>query len=120
MERKTRFWNRIAKKYEATPIKDEAAYQYKLKITQGYLTPEMSVLEVGCGTGSTALIHGPFVRKLVATDFSENMINIAQRKASQHKAGNVEFRCESIDAISDHPEQYDVIMAHSILHLLED
>lgn len=120
MKSKTRFWDRIANKYAATPIKDEASYQHKLKMTQEYLKPEMEVLEIGCGTGTTALKHGPFVRRILATDFSEKMVEIAQEKANKSGVDNVEFRCEAIESISDHNEQYDVIMAHSILHLLED
>ncbi len=51
MDRSARFWDRIAKRYARTPVADEAAYQRKLKITRGYLRPDMEVMEFGCGTG---------------------------------------------------------------------
>jgi hypothetical protein len=35
------------------------------------------VFEFCCGTGSTALLHASFEQKIVATDFSSNMIDIA-------------------------------------------
>ena len=51
---RTAFWNRIAKKYAASPISDEAAYKHKLELTQARMTPETEALEFGCGTGGTA------------------------------------------------------------------
>lgn len=120
MKSTPKFWNRIAKKYASNPVADEAAYQHKLQLTQKYLKPEMDVLEVGCGTGTTALIQAPYVRRVMATDFSEQMIEIAQKKMFEQKINNVEFKCEAFEALSNHSQQYDLIMAHSILHLLPD
>lgn len=120
MANKQNFWNRIANKYASTPIADEAAYEYKLDATREYLNKTTRVLEVGCGTGSTALKHAPFVKEIVATDFSQNMLEIAEQKANEQNVDNVNFVCESIYDCASHQGQYDVIMAHSILHLLED
>ena len=58
----TRFWNWTAERYSRQAIADEASYRKKLEITQKYLTPEMRVVEFGCGTGSTAVEHAPKVR----------------------------------------------------------
>ena len=68
------FWNRIAAKYAASPISDEAAYARKLELTRARLRPDMEVLEFGCGTGGTARLHAPHVRSYRATDFSPAMI----------------------------------------------
>ena len=70
----SRFWDRIAKKYARTPVADEAAYQKKLDITHGYFRPDMRVLEFGCGTGSTAIAHAPFVKHIHAIDISKDDI----------------------------------------------
>lgn len=59
MSTNTKFWDKIANKYSQQPIADEVSYQKKLQVTQGYFNPEMSVLEFGCGTGLTAIIHTP-------------------------------------------------------------
>jgi cyclopropane fatty-acyl-phospholipid synthase-like methyltransferase len=37
---------------------------------------DMEVLEFGCGTGSTAIVHAPHVKELRAIDISEKMIGI--------------------------------------------
>ncbi len=81
MTTSSKFWDKIAEKYSKQPIADEASYQKKLEVTRGYLQPEMEVLEFGCGTGSTALIHAPYVKHIRAIDISSKMIAIAKAKA---------------------------------------
>lgn len=116
----TWFWDKLARRYSRQKVADESAYQQKLKVTQGYFTPESQVLEIGCGTGTTALIHATHVAHILATDFSGKMIEIAQGKADAAQVENVEFRQVAIDDLRPEPESYDMVMAHSILHLLED
>ena len=115
-----RFWDRIAERYSRKPVPDQAAYEKKLSKTDGYLRPTDRVLEIGCGTGTTALHHAPRVAHTLATDISPGMIEIARDKASAARVENVTFEVSSIDDLDDTPGQYDVILAHSILHLLED
>ena len=45
----------FAPKYAKSPIKDVPAYEYTLGRTRSYLKPTDAVLELGCGTGGTAL-----------------------------------------------------------------
>ncbi len=120
MRRKTRFWDRVADKYSRQPVANEEAYQHKLAVTREYFKPDMSVLEFGCGTGSTAISHAPYVKHIRATDFSENMIEIAREKAQAANVANVTFECVGVEDIVAADASYDVIMGHSILHLLED
>jgi len=44
----------------------------------------MELLEFGCGTGSTAIVHVPYVNHIHAIDIFSNMICIAQAKADQY------------------------------------
>jgi 2-polyprenyl-3-methyl-5-hydroxy-6-metoxy-1,4-benzoquinol methylase len=120
MAQPSRFWDRHAKGYAKRPVADEAAYRKKLKLTQEYLTPDMEVLEIGCGTGTTAIHHAPFVKHIRATDISKKMIEIARAKAATDKVENVTFEQSSIDDLSAEDASYDAVMAHSILHLLEN
>ncbi|MDH3274052.1 MAG: class I SAM-dependent methyltransferase [Gammaproteobacteria bacterium] len=120
MDRETAFWNKHADKYARRPISDEAAYQKKLEATRKYFQPDMEVLEIGCGTGMTAIAHAPFVGHIRATDLSPRMVEIAKDKAKAAGIDNVTFEALSVDALEVPGASIDVVMAHSVLHLLED
>lgn len=64
MKESGRFWNRTAASYSRMPIADQASYEKKLEITRTYLRPDMDLLEIGCGTGSTAIEHAPQVKHI--------------------------------------------------------
>ena len=115
-----KFWDRIAARYSRQPLADEAAYEKKLQKTREYFTPESEVFEFGCGTGSTAINHAPWVKSLLAIDVSTKMIEIARAKSREQALDNVSFQVASIDDFEAANESYDVVMAHSILHLLKD
>lgn len=116
----TKFWDRIAEKYARQPVADEAAYQKKLEITRGYFTPYTEVLEVGCGTGSTAIAHAPYVKSVLAIDFSGKMIEIARRKAAEAGVSNVSFERATLDAVMARGVSLDAALCLSVLHLLAD
>lgn len=115
-----RFWDRHAEGYAKRPVADEAAYEHKLALTRAWLGPEMKMLEIGCGTGTTALHHAPHVAHVRATDISPGMIEIARRKATAAGIANVSFELSDIDRLEPQDRAYDVVMAHSILHLLRN
>ena len=120
MNHSAKFWNKIAEGYSQEPIADEAAYQKKLQVTQEYFKPEMEVLEFGCGTGGTAIIHAPYVKHIRAIDFSEEMIKIAQGKAEAQNINNVTFEQLTIEELTVASETFDVVLGLGILHLLEN
>ena len=89
MNRDARFWDKRAEKYSQRPVGDQATYEKKLEITRSYFRPDSEVLEMGCGTGSTALSHAPLVKHILATDISPGMIDIAKGKRSEASKGQV-------------------------------
>jgi ubiquinone/menaquinone biosynthesis C-methylase UbiE len=120
MSRAGKFWDRVAPKYAKQPIADEAAYEIKLDVTQSYFRPDMEVVELGCGTGSTALIHAPLVKRVRAVDLSEKMLEIARAKAADAGVTNVDFERASVEEFEAADASVDVVMAMSLLHLLRD
>lgn len=120
MHQSSKFWDKIADKYAKQPVSDEASYQHKLSKSQEYFKPEMEVLEFGCGTGSTAIAHSPFVKHIHAIDISANMLKIAQSKAQFANITNINFEHTTIKELTVKEASYDAVLGLSILHLLED
>lgn len=114
------FWDKAADKYSRRPVGNQALYEKKLALTQKYLGPDSEVLEFGCGTGSTALIHAAHVKRIVASDISTAMIEIAKRKQLEQGVTNVEFLASTFWDLESEPESFDAVVALNILHLLED
>lgn len=115
-----KFWDGVADKYARQPIKDEGAYAQTLDRIRSYLRERDKVLEVGCGTGSTALKLAPQVKHLQATDLSGRMIEIARDKASTQKVANVTFSTMAVGRGVDAGGPFDVVMGLNLLHLVED
>jgi ubiquinone/menaquinone biosynthesis C-methylase UbiE len=120
MNPSSKFWDRIAERYSKRPVADEASYQKKLEVTRSYFRPDTEVLEFGCGTGSTATCHSPYVRHIRAIDLSSKMIEIAQKKADQGNIENVTFEQSTIEQISVPDSSLDAVLGLSILHLLDN
>ena len=111
------FWDKVAPKYAKSPIADQAAYEYTLDRTRTYLSPKDSVLELGCGTGSTALLLAPDVKQITAIDLSPGMLAIAREKAAKAGVNNVSFE---VGADVPKQDQFDVVMGYSLFHLVPD
>ena len=120
MNRESDFWNKRADRYSQRPVADQATYEKKLEKTREYFRPDMNVLEIGCGTGSTAIAHAPFVRHILATDFSQRMIEIARDKAQAAGIDNVTFEAVDAEGVDVADASMDAVMAHNLLHLVED
>lgn len=115
----TRFWDRISAKYARQPVADEIVYARKLAQTQERLQPGWEMLEIGCGTGSTAIAHAPHVKQVRAVDFSKKMLAFGQDRAAREGVRNVQFDCAGLDDI-DTSRAYDAVLMLSLLHLIPD
>ncbi len=120
MTTSAKFWDNISLKYSKKTVPSEDIYQEKLKRTQKVFPKDSLVMEFGCGTGTTSLIHAPYVKEIVAYDYSSEMIKIANQKKADQNIKNVTFEVKAVEDIPFHSETYDVIMAHSVLHLTQN
>jgi ubiquinone/menaquinone biosynthesis C-methylase UbiE len=116
-----RFWDRMARRYAAARIADEAGYERTLARTQALLPPAARVLEIGCGTGTTALRLAPACARYRATDVSPGMIAIARDKLAAQPVPALQFVLAAADvplAAADAP--FDTVLAFNVLHLVDD
>ena len=114
------FWDKAADKDSKKPVKDMENYRKTLDCTRRYLSASDEVLEVGCGTGNTALLLAPSVKQLTATDISSRMIEIAKEEAVTQEVENVRFDRATLFDEKLEKGSFDVVMGFNFLHLLED
>lgn len=112
------FWNKIAPRYAKSAIRDEAAYAYTLERVVSHLDRDQQVLELGCGTGTTAIKLAPNVARLTATDLAPAMLEIGKTRAAEAGVGNLEFLAADVLAAPQGP--FDVVMGFNLFHLVED
>lgn len=117
---KARFWDCIAVKYAADPIADMAGYECTLQRVKDLLTADQDVLEIGCGTGTTALRLAPLTRRLLATDVSTGMIAIAREKLAAQPVPQLSFAVADADEPVAGPSEFDAVLAFNLLHLVTD
>ena len=120
MNKNARFWDKAADKYAKSKIGDPADYERTLARIRHHLKPTDKVLEVGCGTASTAILLAPLVEEITASDISTRMSEIGADKARAE--GLTKIRCVTAEIgdprLGEH--SYDAILALNLLHLLPD
>ena len=111
------FWNRWAKRYDATMKKDRAAYErIAVKIKQG-LNRSMTVLELACGTGILSERLAGSVRMLEATDFSEEMIREAKKHPS---SARLHYSVQDATNLTYADASFDAVVISNALHIMPE
>ncbi len=106
------FWERVAKFYHFF-VKSNV-YAMMSKLLSSYLNKDMQVLEIGCGTGQISFLVADKVKKLIATDFSEEMIKICRKKNDK----NIIFQVEDGVNLSFDNHHFDMVIVANVLHIV--
>ena len=112
----SQFWDGVARKYAARPIANMPAFEQSMARVRAHLSAEDRVIELGCGTGSTALLLAPHVGWITGTDLSPEMIAIAREKPAPD---NIDFAVAT-DRAAGQGAAYDAVLAFNLLHLVPD
>jgi ubiquinone/menaquinone biosynthesis C-methylase UbiE len=84
-------------------------------------TPEeMTLIDLGCGTGATAVAASKYFKKIYAVDVSEAMINCARKKAQAQDIKNIEFINSGFLSYEHKSEPVDIVLSKAALHHLPD
>ncbi len=118
MQNTAKFWDDVAEKYAKSPIKDMEAYDFTLERTLSYLKKTDHVLELGGGTGTTAIRLAPHVKQYTGSDISSAMTEVAKRK--QGDATILIFIVGDVQEAINAADDYDAVLAFNLLHLLKD
>ena len=111
----------MASGYAGGTIGDWAGYERSLARTRELLGPDASVLEIGCGTGATALTLSLFTGPYLATDIAPQMIALANQRLAASPRPELRFQVDDSDATaSEAAGPFDAVLAFNVLHLLDD
>jgi SAM-dependent methyltransferase len=119
MQTAAEFWDRVAERYARAPVRDEAAYEATLARVRAHLHATDRVLELGCGTGTTAVALAPHVAEYEGRDVSEKMLAIARGRVAADGPANLRFLPGDAAAVTAETP-FDVVLAFNLLHLLPD
>lgn len=113
-ERKAPHYDRVAMGLFGRPL------PRVLELTaEGVLGSEV-VLEVAAGTGLITAAIAPRVRRLVATDYAEAMLERLRTRMADAGLSNVECAHGDIYALDYPPASFDAVVAGNVLHLVPD
>ncbi len=83
-------------------------------------TQEMSAIDIGCGTGASAILAAKNFRKVFAIDISDAMILKAQKKAISENIENIEFHIGGFLNYKHKNQTADIIITKHAFHHLPD
>ncbi|MEM9798580.1 MAG: class I SAM-dependent methyltransferase [Pseudomonadota bacterium] len=118
MTTELQFWDRVAPKYARKPIPCPDQYARTLERTSHYLHADDEVIELGAGTGTTALKLARRVRRYWATDLSPGMLEIAQEKVWNAGGENITLSVAEPGADAFLGQRADVVLAFNLFHLI--
>jgi SAM-dependent methyltransferase len=88
----------------------------RVKMLSSHLRPGMTVLELGCGTGTFTRELARSGADVIAIDVSAELLEIAR---ANHSAPNVHYQTENAYALSYPDAAFDSVVGSSVLHHLE-
>lgn len=98
-------------------------YERTLNRTRDFLLEDTNALELGCGTGTTALHLAASCGQFLATDISPAMIRIASHKAEKQgevSRDKLEFKVATAESLIIESGRFDVVLGFNYLHLVPD
>ena len=120
MNKKEKFWDRIAKNYDIQVNEDDQTAIKIIELTKKYLHKDDILLDFACATGKFTFEISDSVKEIHGIDISSEMIAIAKRNAEESNIDHVHFAQTTIFDERYKKESFNLILAFNILHLLED
>lgn len=114
------FWDKVSGFYDFTQGFNKQVYSKMTRMVTRLVPMGTKVLDCTAGTGELSLAAAKKARLVVCTDYSENMLKVAYRKAKRQNVNNIIFKQRDIYSLKDEDESYDAVIAGNVLHLLDN
>lgn len=119
--KQNKFWNSFAGKYDGFIERySKNTYERSLKLMKNELQSSNTVLEIGTGTGIIAFAIANHTKEIIAIDYAEEMIQMAQKKQSRLGYNNITFILNQANNINYPDQSFDIVIASNLFHLLPD
>ncbi len=121
MEIVKRDFDKAAATWDEEPRRLKLASDVADSITENIkLSPDMDVLDFGCGTGLLTLKLQPFVRSVTGVDSSQGMLDVLKSKAERLGAANVIALLRDLDKDDVLDGGYHLVTSCMTLHHVKD
>ncbi|MBI5006091.1 MAG: class I SAM-dependent methyltransferase [Nitrosomonadales bacterium] len=121
MEQVRRDFEAVASRWDSNPTRVRIAHDVGDAIMRMLkLTPQMDVLDYGCGTGLLAMQLQAHVRSVTGADSSPAMIAVLNDKIATLKPGNVSTQRVDFERGAHARGEYDLIVSSMVTHHVPD
>ncbi|MFZ2334195.1 MAG: methyltransferase domain-containing protein [Sideroxyarcus sp.] len=121
MEQIRRDFEAVASRWDSNPTRVKIAREVGDAILREVkMTPQMDVLDYGCGTGLLAMQLQPHVHSVCGADSSPAMVAVLQDKIATLKPGNVSTQLVDFERGAHANGSYDIIVSSMVTHHVPD
>ena len=114
------FFDRVAGEWETIGV-DFATGQARQRVVASFVSPQLVIADLGCGTGYIAQAFGGLCRRVIAVDRSEGMLVEARARLFAAPTGTeYELRRGELDALPLADGEVEGAVCAMVLHHLED
>jgi ubiquinone/menaquinone biosynthesis C-methylase UbiE len=121
MEQTRRDFESVASRWDSNPTRLKIAHDVTAAIMREVqLSPQMDVLDYGCGTGLVAMQLQPQVKSVTGADSSPAMLDVLKDKIATLKPGNVSTQLVDFERGAHATGSYDLIVSSMVTHHVPD
>src|SRR5512137_1457561 len=121
MEQVRRDFETVASRWDSNPTRLKIAQDVGNAILRAVeLSPQMDVLDYGCGTGLIAMQLQSQVRSVCGADSSPAMVAVLQDKIATLKPGNVSTQLVDFEHGAHASGEYNLIVSSMVTHHIPD